>query len=321
MRLGWMRGLLIEGQIWLNARSMTDKYSQNTAQQRTYQAFTALVMDDESKIDLAQAALLIASVAYPDLDPVPSLTHLDALARRVRELLSLSETANLPALFAAESDFSPLTVITAINQILFEEEHFHGNKEDYSNPNNSYLNKVLEEHTGLPITLCVLYMEIGKRIGLPIDGMGFPYHFMIRYHWPAGNIYIDPFSDGLILNEQECIERLQTITRHHIPLHPRWLKPVTSRQILLRMLNNLKAIYINKSDFEHALAICDLIIILLPHVGIEQRDRGFLHLELKHYGKAMKDLAAYLELNPEADDRYEIRKHIKDIKQTIAQLN
>jgi regulator of sirC expression with transglutaminase-like and TPR domain len=314
-----MKNLLIKGRIWLNARSMTDKYSQNAAQQRIYQAFTALVMDDESKIDLAQAALLIACVAYPDLDPVPALTQLDALARRVKELLSLSENDNLSALINAENAISPLTVITAINQVLFAEEHFHGNKKDYSNPNNSFLNKVLEEHTGLPITLCVLYMEVGKRVGIQIDGMGFPYHFMVRYHWLTGNIYVDPFAEGLIMNEQECMERLQTITRHHAPLHPRWLEPVTSRQILIRILNNLKGIYINKNDFEHALTISDLIIILLPHAGIEQRDRGFLHLELKHYGKAIKDLQAYLELDP--DDRYEIRKHIKGIKQTIAQLN
>ena len=300
---------------------MTDKYSQNTAQQRTYQAFTALVMNDENQIDLAQAALLIASVAYPDLDPTPSLTQLDALARRVKELLSLSETDDLTALMQAEDAISPLTVIAAINQVLFTEERFHGNKEDYSNPKNSFLNKVLEERTGLPITLSVLYMEIGKRIGIQIDGMGFPYHFMVRYHWSAGTIYIDPFSEGLILNEQECMQRLQTITRHHAPLHPRWLEPVTHKQILIRILNNLKAIYINESDFEHALAISDLILLLLPHAGIEQRDRGFLHLELKHYGKAIKDLIAYLELNPDASDRYEIRKHIKGIKQTIAQLN
>lgn len=300
---------------------MTDKYSQNAAQQRIYQAFTGMVMDDESKIDLAQAALLIASVAYPDLDPIPSLTQLDALARRVKELLSLSETESLPTLTDPESTISPLTVITAINQVLFEEEHFHGNKDDYNNPNNSFLNKVLENRIGLPITLCLLYMEVGKRIGMQIDGMGFPYHFMVRYHWLEGNIYIDPFSNGLILNEQECLDRLHALTRHHIPLHSRWLEPVTPKQMLIRVLNNLKGVYINKNDFEHALSISDLIIILLPHIGIEQRDRGFLHLELKHYGKAMKDLHAYLELTPNASDRYEIRKHIKGIKQTIAQLN
>ncbi|GCF07740.1 SirB1 family protein [Dictyobacter arantiisoli] len=299
---------------------MTDNFSQQpTAQQRTYQAFAAQIMNDESSIDLARAALLIASIAYPNLDPVPALTQLDVLANRVKLLLSLPETEQLPS--PLPEDISPLTVIAAINQVIFEEEQFSGASDDYRNPDNSFLHKVLERHTGLPIMLSLVYMEIGKRIGFPIDGMGFPYHFMVRYHWPEGTIYIDPFNNGLLLNEQECRERIQELTQQHRPLHPRWLEPVGPQQMLLRMLNNLKGVYIHRSDFEHALAVIDMIVLLLPQSGVERRDRGFLHLELKHYGKAMYDLQAYLELDPRADDRYEIRNHIKGIRQTIAQLN
>lgn len=297
---------------------MLDKHKQNTAQQRTYQAFAALVMDNERPIDLAQATLLIASVAYPDLDPAPSLHQLDALARRVKSLLPLGSNDPIEPLPVG---MNPLTAIDAINQVLFEEEHFHGNDSDYYRPDNSYLNKVLENRTGLPISLSVLYMEIGKRIGLPIEGIGFPFHFMVRYHWLDGNIYIDPFAQGLLLNEEECLARLQKISQQQLHLKARWFEPVTSKQLLIRMLNNLKVIYLKQSDIVHALAITDLLLLLLPQAGVEQRDRGFMHLELKHYGKAIQDLRAYLELNPKAADRYEIRNHIKHIRQTIAQLN
>ncbi|GLV59070.1 hypothetical protein KDH_58980 [Dictyobacter sp. S3.2.2.5] len=306
--------LLIPGILWLNARSMTDKFSQEAAQQRIYREFAILVSRDENTIDLAQAALQIAKVAYPDLDPVPSLSYLDALARRVMQL-----HAQIASNTTEQSN--PLELIGSLNHVLFEDEHFHGNESDYYDPDNSFLNKVLEEHTGLPITLSLLYMEVGKRAGIPLEGMGFPYHFMVRYSWPEGRIYIDPFARGQLLNEAECLERIQQRTHHRGGLHQRWLEPVTPRQMLVRILNNLKSVYIRHGDFPHALAISDLLLLLLPDATVEQRDRGLLHLELKHYGRAMQDLQTYLERNPKASDRYEIRNHIKQIRQTIAQLN
>ncbi|WP_126551719.1 SirB1 family protein [Dictyobacter kobayashii] len=293
---------------------MTDKYSHEAAQKRIYQAFAALVSRDERTIDLAQAALLIASVAYPDLDPVPSYNYLDVLARRVMQLRPQTSLEDI-------EQPNPLELVSSLNHVLFEEEHFHGNEDDYYNPDNSFLNKVIEERTGLPITLSLLYMEVGRRAGIPLEGIGLPYHFMVRYAWPDGKIYIDPFASGLLLNEAECLERLQQKTHHRGPLHARWLDPIKPKQMLVRILNNLKSTYIRREDFRHALAISDLLLLLLPDAGVEQRDRGLLHLELKHYGRAMHDLDAYLELHPQASDRYEIRNHIKQIRQTIAQLN
>ena len=298
---------------------MADNFSRQTAQQRTYQKFADLVGGNEKTIDLARAALLIASVAYPDLDPVPHFMHLAALAQRVRLLLEKfrseqSETS------APDTDH-PLVLIHALNQVLITEEHFHGNERDYYNPNNSFLNKVLEERTGLPITLSVLYMEVAKRAGIELEGVGFPHHFMVRYRWSEGSIYIDPFANGELLNEAECLERIQKMTQRQHTINPRWLEALSSRKILIRMLNNLKSTYIGNEDFEHALAISDMLLLLQPKAGVEQRDRGFLHLELKHYGRAMHDLHGYLELHPDAKDRYEIRNHIKQIRQVIAQLN
>lgn len=297
---------------------MTDKYSKDTEQKRIVQAFEALSVQEDSQIDLAQAALLIASIEYPDLDRAQSLAHLDALARRVRGLLALPEPDAVPQL---PDDIKPLVVIDALNKVLFEDEGFRGNQGDYYNPDNSFLNRVLELHTGIPITLSLLYIEVSRRVGIQIDGIGFPYHFMVRHQWDQSVVYIDPFAGGTLLTEHDCEEHLRRIARHRVRLHPQWFEPITHKHMLTRMLNNLKHIYMDKEDYEHALTICDLIILLIPQTGTERRDRGLMHLQLKHYGHALHDLNAYLELAPNADDRYEIRTHIKTIRETLAMLN
>ena len=291
---------------------------QDTTQQRAYRAFAAMVTGKDAAIDLTEAALLIAGVAYPDLDMAPYFTQLDALAQRVRELLTLPPTdAQLPLL--PETD--PLTVLHAINQVLFTEEQFHGNRNDYENPDNSYFNKVLEDRKGLPITLTLLYMEVGKRVGLPIYGIGLPYHFMAGCRLPQGMIYIDAFDGGHLLTEQECKEQIRQLVKHRIKIHSQWFKPVSHRQFLARLLNNLKHIYLEKEQYEHTLAICHLMVALVPQAASERRDRGIIHLQLKHYAKALHDLTAYVELAPEAEDRYEMQAHIKTIRQMIAMMN
>ncbi len=297
---------------------MADKYPKDTAQKRVIQAFEALIAGEDSEIDLAQAALLIASIEYHNLDMAQSLSQLDVLARRVRTSLALADPKQIPHL---PDDIKPLTIIDALNKILFEDEGFQGNRDDYYNPDNSFLNKVLEQHSGNPITLSLLYIEVGKRVGIQIEGIGFPYHFMVRHQWNEGIIYIDPFAGGTLLNEQECEERLNQIAQHRVRLHAQWFEPITHRNMLLRMLNNLKRIYIDKEDYEHALVVCDLIVLLIPQTASERRDRGLIHLQLLHYGRAQHDLKAYLNLAPEAEDRYEIRNHLKTIRQTLAMLN
>jgi regulator of sirC expression with transglutaminase-like and TPR domain len=297
---------------------MAERFPKDTAQQRTYRAFAALIAGDDAAIDLAQAALLIASIEYPELDMAHSMSQLDALARRVRAILALPDPDALPQLPA---DIEPFAVLDALNQVLFGEEQFHGNTTDYNNPDNSFLNKVLENHAGIPITLSLLYIEVGKRVGIQIDGIGLPYHFLVGYRLPDERIYIDPFNDGQILTEQECRDMVRRLMRSKAKLHSHWFEPVTHRQLLTRVLNNLKQIYIDQDAYEQALIICDLMIMLSPHLLIEQRDRGILHLQLKHYSRALHDLTTYLELAPKAKDRDEIQGHIKTIRQIIAMLN
>jgi regulator of sirC expression with transglutaminase-like and TPR domain len=297
---------------------MAERFPDETTQQRTYRAFETLAAGNDASIDLAQAALLIASIEYPDLDMTCYLNQLDALARRVRMLLELPEE-ELPA----QPD--PLPTLHAINHVLFTEEHFHGNQTDYMNPENSFFNCVLEQHTGIPITLSLLYIEVARRVGLQIDGIGLPYHFMVRCRVPEHLIYIDPFEEGIFLSEEECRERIRAMTGHSTEgkskLHAHWFTPVSARQFLYRMLNNLKQIYLHSDDYTRVLTISNLMVILMPRIASERKDRGLIHLELKHYARAMHDLMAYLELAPKAKDRYEILNQVKSIRQIMSMLN
>src|SRR5437660_7475125 len=297
---------------------MAEGLPQDTAWQIAYRAFVAMVAGDDAVIDLAQAALLISCIEYPDLDMQPYLAQLDALARRVRALLALAPLDSQPLL---PPEIEPLALLHATNQVLFAEEQFRGNQDDYENPDNSYLNKVLEKRTGLPITLALLYIEVGKRVGLSIYGIGFPFHFMAGCPGPEGMIYIDAFHEGRLLNQQECKEYIRQMLRQRIKFYLQWFKPVSHKQFLMRLLNNLKRAYLEKEQYEHTLAVCDLLLALTPLAATELRDRGIIHLQLKHYARALHDLTAYVDLAPNAEDRHEMQGHIKTIRQMIAMMN
>lgn len=305
--------------MWLNSPDMAEQPTDPIAQKSALQAFEALIQREDAEIDLAQAAFLIARIEYPDLDINVATTQLDALARRVWSLLGLPGE-RLPVQLSTDSDL--LGVITAVNRVLFEQEGFHGNRDDYYNPANSFLHKVLENHTGIPITLSLLYMEVCKRVGLTLDGIGLPLHFMVGYRFPQGNtLYIDVFHQGQLLSEQECRERIYQLAGGRIKFHRQWFEPISHRQFLVRMLSNLKHIYLHKEQFHYALAVCERLVLLSPELANERRDRGIVHLHLKHYGRARQDFKKYIELAPHAQDSEEIREHIKTINQTIAMLN
>jgi regulator of sirC expression with transglutaminase-like and TPR domain len=311
----WYRSKLHIGPIlWLNAE-MTAPNPNDKSQQRTLRAFAALVTGEDAAIDLALAALLIASTAYPDLDIAHYMAELESLAQRVRRLLDLPEASTLPP----ETD--QVSVIMAINTVLFEQEHFYGNTQDYYNPDNSFLNRVLERHTGIPIALSLVYMEVGKRVGISLEGIGLPFHFVVGCRLPHGRIYIDPYEAGRIYNEQECRERVRHLLGGKGRMQASWFEPVSRKYLLVRMLSNLKHIYLRTENYAHALAMCDRIILLIPRSPVEWHDRGAVHLQLKHYTRAIKDLNVYLELAPKAEDREEVEKQIKAIRNFIAMLN
>ncbi len=311
--------LRMNSYLWLNARGMGNNFSKETAQQRTYRAFEALVAGNDSDIDVLQAALLIASTAYPDLDMEQCMAQLDAYARRVRDILALPDPHTQRQL---PPNVDSIAVFDAMNQVLFEEEHFHGNRADYFNPDNSFFNRVLETRQGIPITLSLLYIEVGKRVGITLEGVALPYQFVARYCAPDGYIiYIDPYEGGILLSMDECKQRLRRMSRGRLKMHQHWFDAVNPRLFVVRILNNLKHIYLDTEDYEQLLIISDLILLLAPQSAYEWRDRGIVHFQLKHYARARHDLRRYLELESKADDHYEIRMYLKAINQMIAKMN
>ena len=297
---------------------MTEAFPNDTPQQRAFRAFETLVACEDTAIDLSLAALLIANLEYPELDIVFYMAQLDSLAERVRALLGLTGAGTLEKL-PVNMDVS--AVIAAMNTVLFGQEHFHGNTEDYYNSSNSFLNEVLERHTGIPIALSLLYMEVGRRVGVWFDGIGLPFHFVVGCRFQQKRIYIDPFESGRVLSEQECRRRVRQVIGKKDKIPTQWFEPVSRKYLLIRMLNNLKHIYLHSEDYARALRICDCIMVLAPRSPQEQRDRGIIYLQLKRYGRALRDLAAYLQLAPLAEDHDEIQRQVKMIRQILAMMN
>jgi regulator of sirC expression with transglutaminase-like and TPR domain len=211
--------------------------------------FIAEIDRPDEDIELAKAALHIAQIEYPNLDIDKYLQTLDTMAAEI--------SARLP-----ETKY-PLKVIQTINKYLYEDLNFCGNESDYYNPRNSFLNDVIDRRTGIPITLALVYLEVAKRINFPMVGIGMPGHFIIRPNFEGAEMFVDTFDRGEILFVEDCRQKLMDLYQQDIPaLPPEMLQPVTNRQFLFRMLNNLQAIYLNQPNFERALVIKDWIEIM-----------------------------------------------------------
>ena len=208
--------------------------------------FLAEIDREDRDINLAKAALYVAQIEYPDLDLDRYLELLATMATEVSQKLPNTRY--------------PLKVIQIINQYLYTEHTFYGNEQDYYNPKNSFLNDVLDLQTGIPLTLAIVYLEIAKRIDFPMVGIGMPGHFLIRPDFEDSEIFVDAFDRGEILFAEDCRQKLMNIYQQDLPiLPPEILQPVTNRQILFRMLNNLQSIYLNQPNFERALVIKEWI--------------------------------------------------------------
>jgi len=294
-----------------------------------YGRFSELAARPDDAIDLGEAALIIASQEYPSLNEGYYLNRLDAMA------------ADVGLLMAGETD--PARIIGVINSYLYGTLGFKGNETDYANPRNSFLNDVIELRTGIPITLSLLYLEITKRLGLPLEGIGLPGHFIIRYRETAsqtlgrfmgretsdennsneeGNqILLDPFNAGAILSPEDCAEMMRQLYGRPLPMLSLYLRAINPRQFLSRMLNNLKAAYIAEKDFVRALKIEDFILILNPQEWSEVRDRGVLRYQNGQSWRAIYDLQTYLRQQPDASDAEVIRQQIRTISKEIASRN
>ena len=270
-------------------------------------AFSRLVRRPEAEIDLAEAALLIAKEEYRDLQVPHYLARLDEMAVAVR------------ARAGGETD--PQSLMCWLSDYLFRDLGFRGNTEDYYDPRNSFLNEVLDRRLGIPITLSTLYIELGRRLGVPIHGVGMPGHFLVKCVTPRAEIVIDPFNQGAVVTSADCQRLLDQISGGKLTFEPRFLANIGTRHILTRMLNNLKAIYVNRQEFGKALGVVERLLLLDPESATEIRDRGLLLFQLKRYPEAMADLQRYLQRAGSAEDAETIREHLGAIRQRVASWN
>lgn len=242
----------------------------------------------DEEIDLAKTALCFAIAEYPDLRVQNYLEVLDAIAIEIE--------------FHLPTERYPLKVIQTINNYLFDFLHFKGNQKNYYDPENSFLNRVIERHTGIPISLAVVYLAIAQRLDFPMVGIGMPGHFLIRPEFEDAGIFIDAFNGGEILFEEDCQQKLNETYQQQVKLDPQWLVPVSNKQILARMLDNLKFIYLHQREIDKALSIISGILKIFPQRVTEIRDRGLLYYQINRWSEAIIDLEYFLKVSPDSED-------------------
>lgn len=282
------------------------------------QRFARCVTRPDARIDLARAALWLAAEEYPDLDPEVYLGRLESLAERVRH--------------ARGGRSGGMAALNALRQVLAHEEAYRGNTEDYYDPRNSFLNDVLDRKVGIPISLSVVYLGVAERAGVPLEGVNMPGHFLVRLLDPGGPLLVDPFQGGTVLTAEQCARRLRATMGDDFRLTDEHLAAVGSRQILVRMLTNLRMIYLEAEDYARALAAVDRIALILGDTPRVRRDRGLLCSKLQLYGKAWADLAASLRVpvtedseGPEDPDAAEqidaLKEHLERVRKLAAVPN
>ena len=257
----------------------------------------------DGDFDLALGALLIASTDDSGVDIDGVMDNLDRMAAAASSRISDSGNA--------------LQQLNAVTDLLFGVIGLSGNRDDYYDPRNSYLNHVIERRLGIPITLSLLCVEVGRRAGVPILGIGMPGHFLIR-HRDEPNFFVDPFNGGLLLNQDECGALLRQAAGDAVRLQSHHLDPVTPREMLARILRNLKAIYWDREDFDRCISTIGALMAVLPDRPEEQRDRGVVHLKAGNRRESAEDFAAYIELAPDAEDVETVRNALSRLRNSQA---
>jgi regulator of sirC expression with transglutaminase-like and TPR domain len=260
-------------------------------------------------IDLAEATLYIAKIEYPLLDADVYLKKLDTMAAELSDKLPSEPTADI--------------VISVINEYLFKQLGYSGNWRKFNDPRNSFLNDVIDRKLGIPISLSLIYMEMGKRLGLEIYGISFPGHFLTKLIFNDEQYIIDPFSGGIILTMSELRERLQQFS---VDRQNKWnlnelLEAASNIEMLNRMLRNLRTVYLEKDKLENALAVTNLHLILEPDSADGLRDRGFIYESLDCYRAAREDYQRYLFAYPDAHDCMTVQSRLMDLQNSISRLH
>ena len=272
----------------------------------TLDAWTAEVERPDADISLSRAALALSRIEHPDLDTAVYLGRLDDLAGEIGR---------------TRGDASPVERLHGLREYLFEELGFKGNRSDYYDPRNSLLSDVLDRRVGIPISLSLVLIEVGRRLGLPMQGIGLPGHFITGVRLDAAPILLDPFHGGAILTPEACRDLVAKALGKRVRLTEASFAPVDNRQFLTRMLANLKGIYWRTEQWAKAARVSDHLIALDPAAGTERRDRGIALAKAGQYQRGLADWERYLTDFPDAPDNAEMRGHLRRVRQKLAELN
>jgi regulator of sirC expression with transglutaminase-like and TPR domain len=262
--------------------------------------FAQEVALSEVDLGLARAALLAAKEEYAQLPEELYLARLDQMAEEVKDRLA-DETA-------------PLVVLEELLEMLFVRRRFRGNREAYYDPRNSFLNDVLDRGLGIPLTLGIVLLEVGWRLGLPMEGVSFPGHFLVRFKGSAVDLLIDPFDEGKVRFEDQAQELLDQVYGGVVRVQEAFLRRASKRDMLFRLLTNLKGIYVKVGDDARALAVVERMLLLHPTSRGENRSRGLLLARMGRGAEAVEQLEAYLKLVPGAPDAERIRTVVADLR-------
>ena len=280
---------------------------------------------------LVPAALAIAGVEYPALDSAPYVQRLERMGEAADGRMQ------------RHSGAPRHVIIAALNAYLYEELGFSGNRERYDDPRNSFLNEVLDRRVGIPISLAIVYLEIGRRTGVRLEGVNFPGHFLVRAPGSPADadeeLIIDPFHSGALLSEVDCRHLLRQHLGDEAAYDRSLLATATRQQIVVRMLVNLKRLYVRMNSFPQARAIADLLLAVDPSALAELRDRGMLAYHMEDFAAALKDLETYLRLMPRGEapdpdgaeqdhdgdqpaaESAQIWEHVKTLRRRVAGFN
>lgn len=266
----------------------------------TRKEFAAEVSRPEPDVDLARAALLVAREEYPQLPVERYLNRLDILAEEVKDRLA--------------NESAPLVVLQELLATLYERHSFRGNQEAYYDPRNSFLNEVLDRGLGIPLTLGIVVLEVGWRLGLPLEGVSFPMHFLVRFPGDAVRLLVDPFDAGQVRFEDGAQQLLDRVYGGTVRLRTSFLRTATRREMLVRLLTNLKRIYVQAGDDARALAAVERMLLIDSRLTVEMRARGMLLARLGRHDEAVEQLEDYLTYAPQAADAERIREVVQDLR-------
>jgi len=269
--------------------------------------FVQMVNRPDEALELARVALLVAAESDQDVDIDGELKQLEGWAEELKARVT--------------PDLNNLQKLARLRSFVFDDLGFRGDRRDYYSPSNSLLHQVMKRRRGIPLTLSIVFMELGWRIGIPFEGVAFPGHFLVRLPGEPRDLLLDPYKRGMMVHEEDCRQMLLESTGGRMSYDPALTASVGKRDMVARLLHNLKGAYLRAGDDEQALAAVERLLVLHPDDLEEIRDRGLLLFRMGQYGRALDSLNAYLATAAGAADRETIEGHIKTLRELLAGLN